>query len=66
MFTGEISVVNGEVILPETFECDASGDVEISNFRVYNPNTNYKYSLRMVEIDDYWNDEYSKPTFYLY
>lgn len=66
VFTGEISVVNGEVILPETFECDTSGDVEISNFRVYNPNTNYKYSSRMVEIDDYWNDEYPKPTFYLY
>ena len=66
VFTGEISVVNGEVILPETFECDTSGDVEISNFRVYNPNTSYKYSSWMFSIEDNENWEYPNPTFYLY
>ena len=66
VFTGEISVVNGEVVLPETFECDQSGDVTISNFRLYNPNTSYKYSSWMFSIEDNENWEYPNPTFYLY
>ena len=66
VFTGEISVVNGEVVLPETFECDQSGDVTISSFRLYNPNTSYKYSSWMFSIEDDENWEYPNPTFYLY
>ena len=66
MFTGEISVVNGEVILPETFECDTSGDVTISSFRIYNSNTSYKYSSWMVSIEDNENWESPNSTFYLY
>ena len=66
VFTGEISVVNGEVVLPETFECDQSGDVTISSFRLYNPNTSYKYSSWMFSIEDNENWEYPNPTFYLY
>ena len=66
VFTGEISVVNGEVILPETFECDTSGEVTISSFRIYNSNTSYKYSSWMVSIEDNENWEYPNSTFYLY
>ena len=47
MFTGEISVVNGEVILPETFECDTSGDVEISNLE-------YITQIQTINIDHGW------------
>lgn len=66
VFTGEISVVNGEVVLPETFECDQSGDVTISSFRLYNPNTSYKYSSWMFSIEDNENWEYPNPIFYIY